>query len=315
MMASATVADAAGAFLPSASGSSPNLQVRNRFAAYEAVAADPETGPPRYRAWLEGYTVRSKSAATGEFAGDRRRTYGSVAGIGMIVAPNVAVSLSVDHSRTRIEAPSQIAHVDLTQLGAGTIFQSGPWTASAALVRGFASIDSARNPATDVSVAAYRGGVWSALADLGYNLALGGAIVVAKVGVDWLRTQTDPYTETGGTDPVSAPAVAIWRARVFAGAEVGRYWLLDNTWVGVSAYGRVVDVVAQRAADYEVLSALGAAPPQLVSGQVGPKLGYDTGGMIAVQLSPRSRLYATYDGRFRRGFEAHGGSVGIDFRW
>jgi hypothetical protein len=74
---------------------------------------------PLFRAWGEAYGISATTGAQGFFVGDRRQTWGGVAGIGGRVAPGVNVGFSVDQSRTAIDVPLafQSATLDLTQLG------------------------------------------------------------------------------------------------------------------------------------------------------------------------------------------------------
>ena len=67
--------------------------------------ASEATEAPKIRAWLEGYGLSSKTDAQGDFAGDRRTTYGGVAGIGASLGSGVNVGISVDQSQSRIDVP------------------------------------------------------------------------------------------------------------------------------------------------------------------------------------------------------------------
>src|SRR5262249_27573813 len=60
---------------------------------------------PKFRAWLEGYGMWSKTDVQGDFAGDTRVTQGGVAGIGATVAPGVNLGFSVDRSHSKIDVP------------------------------------------------------------------------------------------------------------------------------------------------------------------------------------------------------------------
>ena len=80
--------------------------------------ASEATEAPKFRAWIEGYGISSKSRCA-VFAGDRRTTWGGVAGFGATVAPGINLGLSVDQSRSTIDVPLafQWATLDLTQVG------------------------------------------------------------------------------------------------------------------------------------------------------------------------------------------------------
>jgi hypothetical protein len=99
---------------------------------------------PRFRTWFEGYGISARNAAIGDFVGDRRTTWGGVAGVGARAAPGINVGFTVDQSRTAIDVPLalQSATIDLTQLGFNASLDKGPgpgrlrWcTASATSIR------------------------------------------------------------------------------------------------------------------------------------------------------------------------------------
>jgi uncharacterized protein with beta-barrel porin domain len=272
---------------------------------------------PRYRAWTEGYGVQSRNGAVGDVAGDKRHSAGGVAGIGMLMAPGVTLNASIDRSHTNIDVigqPQRGAY-DLTQIGISGAVESGPWTVSGALVRGIAQVNSSRDTAAGPATAHYDGGLWGALATVSYYVALGRMRIVPRVGTDWLRSRTDAYEETGGLLPASVPELVISRTRIFAGGEIGNFWMIDKTMIDVSAYGRLTDVVSYSAPRFLLASATGIAIGQTIQPPSESRLGYETGAMVSLRLSPLARLYAAYDARFRGGFESQGGSLGIEFRW
>src|SRR5258705_2793837 len=51
---------------------------------------------PKFRAWGEAYGISARTGLQGDFAGDRRTTWGGVAGIGATVAPGVNVEPQQD---------------------------------------------------------------------------------------------------------------------------------------------------------------------------------------------------------------------------
>ena len=129
----------------------------------------PDTAPnPRYRAWAEGYNLAARNEAVGNVAGDSRHSAGAVAGFGMLVAPGITLNTSIDQSHTNINVMGQPQHAgyDLNQIGVSGAIESGAWTVSAALVRGFAEIHSTRHTLTGPATAGYNGNVWGGLADV-----------------------------------------------------------------------------------------------------------------------------------------------------
>ena len=89
----------------------------------------------------------------------------------------------------------------------------------------------------------------------------------------------------------------------------------DKTVLDLSWYGRGVDIIHQQVPSLTINAAAGPATPITVIGVSESKYGFDTGAAASVRLSPLARLYALYDGRFRNGFQSHGGTVGLELRW
>jgi uncharacterized protein with beta-barrel porin domain len=277
----------------------------------------PDTTNPRYRAWAEGYNLAARNEAVGNVAGDSRHSAGAVAGFGMLVAPGITLNTSIDQSHTNINVMGQPQHAgyDLTQIGISGAIESGPWTVSAALVRGFAEINSSRDTPSGPATVSYNGSVWGGLADVSYYIPLGRFRIVPRAGTDWLRSRTDPYSETGGFLPATIPGLTISRTRIFAGTDIGNFWMIDKTMIDISGYGRLVDVVSFNAPPIVVAAAAGAATAQPVQPVSESRLGYETGAQASLRLSPLARLYVAYDARFRGGYQSQGGSVGVEFRW
>src|SRR5262249_61544662 len=86
--------------------------------------------------------------------------------------------------------------------------------------------------------------------------------IVPRAGTDWLRSRPDPYSEAGGFLPATIPGLTISRTRIFAGAELGNFWMIDKTMIDVNVYGRLVDVVSFNAPPFVVAAATGGALAQ-----------------------------------------------------
>jgi uncharacterized protein with beta-barrel porin domain len=272
----------------------------------------------RYRTWFEGYAMESRTAAQGTFTGDERRAYGGIAGIGAVVAPGLQVGLSVDQGRTKVDVSNapQGATIDLTQLGLNASYETGAWTFGAAFIHGFGSIDSARTSGPSQAIASYGARLWGAVAEVNYFIPLpNNTRLVPKAGLDWMSTKVDGFTETGGVDPVSVLDQSSNRTRLFAGAELGHSWLVGRTIFDLAAYGKVVDVVSQKSAALQLSSVTGAALPTTIQGVEESRFGFETGATGSVFLTDAARLYAIYDGKFRDGYQQHGGTLGLEIKW
>src|SRR6266852_179202 len=276
--------------------------------------ASESTEEPRFRTWGEAYGISARTGAVGDFVGDRRTTWGGVAGLGARIAPGVNVGLSVDQSRSAIDVPLalQSATLDLTQIGFNASVDKGPWTWAIALVHGFGKINSSRDTGFGTASAGYNAHIDGALTELSYYWSLDQSRIVPKAAFEYVRAATGSLQEFGGLDPVTATGVTLERSRFLVGAEVGHYWIVDRKIFDLSAYGKFVDNVAQN---------LGATTVSLdtesitVQGIGESRYGADAGASASLSLSNAARLYVNYDGRYRATLQSHQGTVGVELKW
>jgi uncharacterized protein with beta-barrel porin domain len=270
----------------------------------------------RYRTWFEGYGINTTTDAQDAFLGDRRKMYGGLAGIGMRVAPGVTLGVSVDRNTTDVDMPGASGRIDLTQVGAVGAFEHGPWMLGVTVIHGFGDINTSRFESGGTSTADYYARLWGAMAELSYYVALpDNWRFVPRLTFDWLRSRTDAFTETGGTNPIAGTSVTANRIRLLAGGEIGRSWLVGRQIFDFSVYARLVDNLAQNIDDIIINDTSVVTAPQFVSGVRESTLGADAGATFSVKVSQVARLYAVYDGRFRSNLTSHGGTVGAEFRW
>ena len=276
--------------------------------------ASEATDAPRFRSWGEAYGISARTGAQRDFVGDRRQTWGGVAGLGARVAPGVNVGVSVDQSHTAIDVPLalQSATLDLTQIGVNASVDRGPWTWAIALAHGFGKINSSRDTGFGTASAGYNAHIDGALTELSYYWSLDQSRIVPKAAFEYVRAATGSLQEFGGLDPVTATGVTLERSRFLAGAEVGHYWIVDRKIFDLSAYGKFVDNVAQN---------LGATTVSLgtesitVQGIGESRYGADAGASASLSLSNAARLYVNYDGRYRAALQSHQGTVGVELKW
>jgi uncharacterized protein with beta-barrel porin domain len=276
--------------------------------------ASASTAPPTFRSWAEAYGISSRTDPQGDFTGDRRKTFGGVAGLAATVLPGLNLGVSVDQSDTRIDMPLvlQSAKLGLTQLGFNASYTTGAWTLAAAVVHGWGIINSQRGTVAGLALSNYRGRVDGALGELSYYWGLGQGRVVPKLGVEYIHAQTDSYSEFGGFDPVTAAAATGERARVLIGTEIGHYWIIDRHVLDVSGYAKFVDNVAQRLGPIAVNT---NGQSITVHGIIESQYGADAGAGISYGLTNALRVYANYDGKFRGNFVSHQGTMGLEVRW
>ena len=269
---------------------------------------------PRFRAWGEAYGISARTGAQGDFVGDRRQTWGGVAGLGARLAPGVNIGVSVDQSRSAIDVPLalQSATLDLTQIGFNASVDKGPWTWAVALVHGFGKINSSRDTGLGIASAGYDAHLDGALTELSYYWSLDQSRIVPKAAFEYVRASTGSLQEFGGLDPVMASGATGERARILMGAEVGRYWIFDRKIFDLSGYGKFVDNVAQNFSSVTV--SLGTESI-MVQGIGESRYGADAGGSASLSLSNTARLYLNYDGKFRAAMQSHQGTIGVELKW
>jgi uncharacterized protein with beta-barrel porin domain len=271
---------------------------------------------PKFRAWGESYGISANTGPLGYFVGDRRTTWGGVAGVGATVAPGINVGFSVDHSRSKIDVPLafQSATLDLTQLGANFSVDKGPWTVAGAFVHGFGRVNSTRDTGFGIADARYNARVDGALVELAYYWTQGQGRFVPKLGFEYVRSSTDPFNEFGAAlFLVTASGATAERARILAGAEVGHYFIIDRKILDLSLYGKFVDNVVQNFGAVTV--SIPGFQTISVQGIGESQYGADAGAAASLSLSNNFRFYANYDGKFRAQYQSHQGTVGLEVKW
>ena len=269
--------------------------------------ASETTEAPPFRTWAEAYGISTRTGPQADFVGDRRQTLGGVAGLGARIAPGVNVGLSVDQSRTAIDAPLalQSATLDLTQFGFTASVDRGPWTWAAALVHGFGKINSSRDTGSGTASAGYNGQIDGALAELSYYWNMDQSRIVPKAALEYVRASTGSFQEVGGLNPVTATGAALERSRILLGAEIGHYWIVDQKVFDLSTYGKFVDNFEQNFNSVTV--SLG--PESIAVQDFGEsRYGADAGASASLSLSNTARLYLNYDGKFRAALQSHQGT-------
>lgn len=276
--------------------------------------ASASTEDPRYRTWFEGYAISVRTDAQGDFVGDKRKTFGGVAGFGARVAPGVNLGFSIDQSHTDVDVPLalQSATLDLTQIGFNGSVDKGPWTWAFAVVHGFGKVHSSRDTGAGLATAGYRAAVDGALTEVSYYWTKDQMRIVPKGALEYVRATSVAFQESGGLDPLNVGSTALSRARVMIGAEIGRYFIYDQKILDLSAYGKFVDNFYQNLGSVQVsLGTQSIVVPGIGEG----RYGMDAGASASLNLTNTARLYVNYDGKFRNELTSHQGTVGFEYRW
>jgi uncharacterized protein with beta-barrel porin domain len=276
--------------------------------------ASEATEAPRFRSWGEAYEISTRTGPQVDFVGDRRQTLGGILGLGARIAPGVNLGFSIDQSRTAIDVPlaMQSATLDLTQLGFTASVDRGPWTGAVALVHGFGKINSRRDTGLGTASAGYNGQIDGALTEVSYYWNMDQSRIVPKAALEFVRASTGSFEEVGGLNPVTVTGATLERSRILLGAEIGRYWVVDQKVLDLSAYGKFVDNLEQNFSSVT----LSLGPQNITVQGIGEsRYGADAGASASLSLSNAARLYFNYDGKYRTALQSHQGTVGLELRW
>jgi len=269
------------------------------------------------RVWAEAYGGIARTDADGAIPGDERRSYGFAGGVVFSPTEGFTLGVGLDHGRTDIDLDSAFAEtgtINLTEIGLSAGYTSGPWFANAALTYGFGNADTT-HALGGVSTAGYDLSLWGVLAETGYRFDVGGVRVTPTIGIDYLDMRTDGFTETGGAALV-APDHAIDRTRAWIGLDLGHTWHTPSGGsFALSGYGRLVGVLSGDERTLPVAFASVPGAGMTVTGNAEDRFGFDAGAAAGYAFGNGASLFAAYDARFRDGFTAHQGRIGLKVTW
>ncbi len=238
--------------------------------------------------------------------GGRRSALGLAGGVGIAVAPGLTLAFGIDRGRIDVDVASALesGRVELTEIGASLRYDTGPLSASLALVQGFGNA-STRRAIFGSSTARYDVRVTGAALDLGFALNLGAWTLRPEAGIDWVRVSTSGFAETDTLGLVSGRNAAR-QVRATAGLSIGR----DFGRVTLSARARYLAVL--EGSERRVPVAFALAPARaLTMTSPGEPDGALLGARIAVPLSKRASFSVSYDGRLGGGYTSHAGTASL----
>jgi outer membrane autotransporter protein len=289
-------------------GAEAGFDQADRFARRLLDAGfDPLSG----RIWAEGYGYRARTAAAGDFTGDRRRGYGVNGGFGHDVGDRLRLGAAFDYGTSEVREASvgEHARLRLGQLGVHGVWRDGPLFASLAATYGWGRLTTQVMPQGLTATASSRYALETAgvSTEAGYRLATRGLVLTPSLGAAYRRIHADAFTETGSALALTGRARSYDRYRTWLGltAETD-----SHSFVALRAYGRAVAFLGERQADVPV-TFVGSTVPLSISGPDTGRLGADLGATITVHLGARIEAYGAYDSRWRSGYSAQTGSVGV----
>lgn len=249
--------------------------------------------------WADGYAFRVTQGAT-------REARGFAGGVGLALGEGLTLGLGIERGRIDIDVPGgrESGRVNLTEIGAVLRLDSGRFSGSLALVKGFGNAATARTIIGN-SRADYDPRLTGAGLALGYAIETGGWTLRPEGGIDWVRVSADGFTESDRLGLVVGGAAAR-QVRATAGLGV----LRDFGAFTLAARARYLAVLdgSQR----RVTTAFALAPTRpLTMTAPGEPDGALLGARIAVPLGERATISLGYDGRFGGEYTAHSGNLGL----
>ena len=240
-----------------------------------------------FRTWGEAYGISATNSAQANYVGDRRQTWGGVAGIGARVAPGVNVGFSVDQSHTAIDVPlaMQSATLDLTQFGFNASVDEG-------------AVDLGHRAGARLRKNQYqprhrRSARQRRLQRLSHRRAHRTQLLLehrpkphrAEGRGRICPRDTGSFQEMGGLNPLTATGATVERGRILLGRGIGHYWIFDRKVLDLSAYGKFVDNVTQNFSS--IIVSLGSQSIT-VQGIGESQYGADAGASASLSLSNTS---------------------------
>jgi uncharacterized protein with beta-barrel porin domain len=289
------------------------------LAAYASVNKAPPSPPAvqRYRGWFEVYGSAANTGPQDTFTGDRRTTFGGIAGVGAAIVPDLNIGFTVDQSRTDVDVKvlPQGSRMDVTQLGVMLSANSGPWTYGVAGIHGFGETHSSRFDTGGEATAAYGMKMWGVIGEASYYWSKQDFRLVPKAGVEWTRVAADPYVEAGGAVPVAASGTVTERSRVYGALEIGQRTQTATQIYDASVYAKFIEIITQHVGALMVTPMAPGFAPAVTPGMLDARFEFATGTNFTAKVNSSLQLYAEYNGRFRSGYESHAGTLGASVRW
>lgn len=254
---------------------------------------------PGSAGWAEVYAFRVRQ-------GGRRDARGLAGGFGLQIGEGLTLGFGVDHGRIDIDLPGALesGEISLTEIGASLRYDSGPFAATLAVVKGFGNADTSRS-IIGRSDARYDVRVTGVAVDMGYTVETGGWTLRPSAGIDFVRISSDGFTETDTLGLVVGGAAAE-RVRASAGLS------LDRDFGGFSLAASARYLVVLDGAERSLPVAFALAPTRLLDMSGPSELdGALLGARLGVPIAKGATLSLGYDGRFGGGYTGHSGTVGV----
>lgn len=272
-------------------------------------------GAPRRGGWAEAYALDGGRDARNGLPGEQGDSAGFAAGFSLDAGPGVSLGFGADHGWTDVDvaATGEAADVRLTQFGLQARLGTGPFGVGAALTYGAGEVDSSR-AFLGVAQGAYDVELLGAFVEARYDIDLGGWRLTPAAGLDWVRVESDAFTESGPLGFI-VPAAEQDRTRAFAGAEIGgRLGLGGRAALELTGYARYLAVLDGEERALPIVFAAAPGTPLVMRG-IDEEDSILLGAQARLELSRSVDLYFGYDGRFGGGQESHAGIGGVRVRW
>ncbi|MBV9521549.1 MAG: autotransporter outer membrane beta-barrel domain-containing protein [Alphaproteobacteria bacterium] len=272
-------------------------------------------------AWARGYGVLGNADASGAAAGYRENRAGLIAGADWQAAPGWVLGLAGGYADTTADfADATRTAVHSYEGTAYAGWRQGPWYATASAGLGFNTYTTTRQLAaiglSGTATSNPSGQSYTGYGEAGYRLEEGAATLTPFLGLGYVHTRIDGFTEEGGFGALAVDAATSRSLATSLGIRA-------STRLDLGGIGSLVPEL-RLGWSHEFLDAAQtiaaslAGVPGSAFSATGANFGRDSalvGIGITHDLGREARLFLDYDGKLSQGLQEHAisGGLRLDF--
>ncbi|MFL6858765.1 MAG: autotransporter domain-containing protein, partial [Allosphingosinicella sp.] len=295
----------------------PALLADDSRAVRNALVSNSRTAPEGISLWADGFAGRVHADGGAGIAGARDSTSGFIAGLSYAASGfSAGLGGGIGSASDRVADRGSRADVDSKFVGGHIGYRAGGFSARAGAAWFWHDVSSRRTiDGTLGPVAAdFQGDTSRLFAEAEYDLMPGATTLAPFVAYDRVRTNLDPFAETGGDGRLTLAGNHYRASFASVGARfeapvgnLGGATLVPRASI---AYRHRLDQSGNQAS----ATFVGGTSPFVVAGIGLPRSAIDVDAGVDVEAG-RFRIGARYQGSFASGWNDHGGAVTVSLRF